>query len=620
MTLASILTSRWLRPLLAVLGGALMVLGERVLAAYEFVAPYLTGLGVALIVLLFGLVIFQRKDAPRPVRMLEAAPAGLFVLSVLFYLTDLIVLAASADSAHWHGLLTWCWVLALLLGLFPFLLVEASLWGQGYPDKPEQTRLWRAVEAGLFLSLTLCLVITLNFIFNRLDWQWDLAYFKPARPSAATLELVEGLQEPVEVALFYPKNDIIQTQLSSYLGFLTSEGMKLDVKFYDADLNPAQAEDFKVRQNGSVVLRRDKARKEISIGQTMKRARRKMRELDSLFFSALLQVAQKKRVAYLTVGHGERNVQRRVKENPRTGVTELRNMLVERNFSVKKLGLAQGLGREVPEDAALVIVLAPEEPFHAGELQALRSYVDQGGHLMVFMDPEARRPTAAGKKQPIPFAGFLSGYGIEFIPEVQMHDRFHARRTFTKADRSLLVTVGYQNHDSVKALRRSANQNPLLLLGAGALKAGKPPANHRLMATVKAMNGTWGDRNGNFEFEEGKEVRSQSVLALALGRKFRGHHEMNPEGTRVLVYSDADMAMDFLLRNRSNRLLVAEGIRWLTVEGLPSGLADKGKDVRIIHAKGDEWFWFYLPVFAGPLIVLGIGLWFSGRIGFRRRA
>ena len=77
--------------------------------------------------------------------------------------------------------------------------------------------------------------------------------------------------------------------------------------------------------------------------------------------------------------------------------------------------------------------------------------------------------------------------------------------------------------------------------------------------------------------------------------------------------------MDFLMRNRANRLLLADGIRWLTAEALPSGLTDKGEDVKIMHAKGDEWFWFYLPVFVGPMVALGLGLWFSGRIGHRRR-
>lgn len=622
MSISSSLSSRWLRPLFALLGGVLMVLGERVLAAYESVAPTLTGLGAVLIVLLLGLVMLQRMGSPRPALLLESVPAGLFILSVIFYLAGLTVLEASAASGLWIGLLTWGWVLSLLLGLFSFLFIEISLWSQGYPEKPETTRLLRALHAGLFLGLTLCLVVTLNFNFNRLDWQWDLAYFKPATPSAATLELAEGLQEPVEVVLFYPRNHIIHSQLSAYLEFLTSKGMKLDVKSFDADLNPLQAREYKVRQNGSVVLRKDTARKEINVGLTMRRARRKLKKFDSSFFSALLQVAQKKRVVYLTVGHAERNVQRAVKENPRTGVSELRALLVERNFTVKKLGLAQGLGRQVPDDAALLIILAPEEPFNPGELKALKKYADGGGRLMIFVDPESLGTAFRSKKSAKPITGFLADYGINFIPVIQAHDRYHARRTFTKADRGLLVTVGYQKHPAVQSLRPNANQNPLLLLGSGALQLGKPPPDLQLRPILKGMGGTWADRNGNYEFDRRTEKRTSPLLGVALAPRRRGKKDKDGKGggPQMLVYADADLAMDFLMRNRANRLLLAEGIRWLTAEDLPSGLTDKGKDVKIIHAKSDELVWFYLPVFAGPLVVLGLGLWFSGRFGFRRRA
>lgn len=614
------LSSRWLRPLLAVLGGTMMVLGERVLAAYQSVGPYATGAGVALLVLLFALVLRQRRGAARAAFLLEAVPAALFLISAAFYLGGMIALESSAANSQWHGLMTWGWALTLLLGLFPFLLVEISLWSQGYPDAPEPTRLMRALQAGLFLGLTLCLVVTLNFIFSRLDWQWDLAYFKPARPSPATLELAEGLQEPVDVALFFPKHNLIHSQVRSYIDFLTTQGMKLEVKSYDADLNPVEARDYKVRQNGAVVLRKDKARKEINVGQNRKRARRKVREFDSLFFAALLEVAQKKRMAYLTVGHGERNVQRTQKENPRTGVGELRALLTERNFTVRKLGLAQELGRHVPNDADLVIILAPEEPFQAGEIKALKTYLDSGGRLMVFMDPETQKFARGRKNASLPLMRFLADYGIDFVPVVQANDRIFLSRTYSKADHGFIMTVAYQNHDAVKSLRSNANRNPLLFLGAGTLKAGKPPAGLQLRPTVKAMAGTWGDRNGNFEFDEGKEIRSQSILSLALARKMAGRKAGKPEGTRMLVFSDADVAMDYLLRNRSNRLLLAESIRWLTAQALPSGLTDKGKDVRIVQAKGDEWFWYYLPLFIGPLVVMGLGMWLSGRIGFKRSA
>jgi hypothetical protein len=67
-------------------------------------------------------------------------------------------------------------------------------------------------------------------------------------------------------------------------------------------------------------------------------------------------------------------------------------------------------------------------------------------------------------------------------------------------------------------------------------------------------------------------------------------------------------------------LLLAESIRWVTAGDLPPGLTGKEKDVKIIHAKDDEWVWFYLPVFAVPLLMLGLGFWFSGRPGMKRGA
>ena len=53
---------------------------------------------------------------------------------------------------------------------------------------------------------------------------------------------------------------------------------------------------------------------------------------------------------------------------------------------------------------------------------------------------------------------------------------------------------------------------------------------------------------------------------------------------------------------------------------MPAGLTESEKDVQIVHAKANEAVWFYLPVFAVPLLVLLAGWVFSGRPGWRRRS
>ena len=616
---------RWLRPLLAVCGGVLIFLGERTLVAHQ-AGPVLTGVGLALLVVLPLLVVWQRRGAPRGGLALEAAPAALFLLAALLYLAGLAIPRAEAAGRHWYGIVTWAWALALLLGLFPFLFVEISLWSQGFSQTPAPARLRRALESGLQLGLVLCLVVTLNFVFNRLEWRWDLAYFKTTEPSGATRQLVEGLGEPVEVAVFFPENHIILSQLRAYLQPLAAGQDNLNLNFYDAELHPVQARDFKARQNGSVVLRKGKVRKEISVGTALNRARRRLSEFDGSFFSAMLEVSQERRMAYITVGHGERNERPAAKNDPRSGVVGLRALLAERNFTVKNLGLGQGLGREVPSDAALVIILGPAEPFLRGEAAALKAYLEKGGRLLVFLDPETAGGAPGPRKRAAgPLLKLLQGYGLTFTPVVQAHERFYARRTFGKADRGFLVTVAYGNHPSVSALRRKAGQNPLLLLGAGAWQKTKPPAGMNVKTVVKGMGGTWGDLNGNYEFDKGTEKRTQPLLALAVSPKAvslkkAAAGKSAPEGPHIMGFADADFALDFLLQNRSNRLLLAESIRWVTAGDLPPGLTGKEKDVKIIHAKSDEWVWFYLPVFAAPLLVLVLGVWFSGRPRMKREA
>ncbi|MCZ6842607.1 MAG: Gldg family protein [SAR324 cluster bacterium] len=603
----------------APLGGVAMYLGERALEGHPL-APYLTALGVALLVITLVLLLWSRAGGDRVALTLEAIPVGFFLLAALLYL----VAREFPHAVLGYDLLTWGWVLSLLLGVFPYLFVELSLWSQGHPELPLRGRLARAVEGGLALGLLLSVAVTLNFAFDRLDWQWDLAFFKTAEPSDATLELAEGLEDKTQVALFFPEDHLVLSQLRGYFDALQDVTDKLEIKTYDAELSPLQAKAFKVRQNGAVLLRKGSVNRKIQVGTDLARARARVGKFDGDFFKALLEVSRERQTAYLTVGHGERNERKANRLDPRSGVRVLRKLLAERNFKVKNLGASEGLATSVPADAHLVIVLAPANAFLPGEVAALTAYLKRGGRLLILLDPETggAGPSEAPNAGAASLAPLLAAHGIRYDPIIQVNDRYYARRTFTKADRGLLVTIAYQSHPSVAALRRQPKNNPLLLLGSGVLSKGKAPPQLRVQETVLGMKGTWGDENRNYEFEQGKEARAQPIMSLAVSplpaRKGRGGGKTKA-GPRMIAFADADFALDFLMQNRANRLVVLEAITWLAGGKLPSGLTAKEQDVKLLHAKSDEWIWFYLPVFCVPLLVLALGYLFSGRPGMRRR-
>jgi hypothetical protein len=354
-------------------------------------------------------------------------------------------------------------------------------------------------------------------------------------------------------------------------------------------------------------------RANVVVGETLEQARRALGKLDESFFTRLLEVSRERQTVYLTVGHGERNEHPDPSSPAPSGLNRFQALLRARNFIVKPLGPAEGLGGGVPADAGLVVAAGPREPFLPGEGEALRRYLEGGGALLAFLEPSRDQGRRAGGRAPAgtTLAQELERYGIGFDPTVQANDRIYGRRTFTQADHALLVTVRYLNHPSVEGLRRAGNQFPLLLLEAGALRTGPAPAGLQAVQTVQAMPGTWGDGNGNFVFDAA-ETRAEPALAVAVGpssaRGAPGAKQDEPgQGPRILAFADADLAGDLLLQNRANQLAVEEALAWLVKRPPLPELPASEEDVRLVHARADDWLWFYLPVLGIPALVIGFG-------------
>ena len=127
--------------------------------------------------------------------------------------------------------------------------------------------------------------------------------------------------------------------------------------------------------------------------------------------------------------------------------------------------------------------------------------------------------------------------------------------------------------------------------------------------------------NGNFEFDGPGERRREPILALAIERrKPRGKEkeddaELPLPTPRILAFADVDVASDLFIQNRANQMALLDGIAWLSGDVAPAAVPKEDEDLRIQHLKGDELLWFYLPVFAFPLLVLIAGFVVVRRAG-----
>lgn len=662
----------WIAPVY--LGGLVLVyVGERVLgdsASWHW--PF-TGLGLALVVAATAARFSPRFRLGRRGELERWLPflavLGLLALGLYFATTDwgmatfgLSGLESSARE-RWLGILQVSWVVLLAVAVVPTLFAEAALHPMRHAERPEHRRVHAAMASGLAVVLAAIYCALLVFAADGVDWKVDYSYFKTSEPSESTRNVARSLTDPVKVTAFFPQVSEVKNEVERYLSELARGNPKLQVEVRDRLLLPKLARDLRVTQDGVIVLSRGTTNERLDIGVELDAARPKLKTLDRDFQEKLMKLARSRRGAYLTVGHGELNDVARAAEAEAEGRSArvVRLLLEKQNYQVKDLGLAQGLGSEVPEDASIVMVLGPTEPFAPEELAALDRYAQRGGHLLFALDPDAvsrNTATVVGAADPAgalvdggaaptsdadagtapPSAAPPSGagagtlatlqalsamVGLTYSPDVLANDRQHLRRRYNDSDRTILMTNRYSSHASVSTLSRNSARAATVVLGAGSLESGKDKAG-KTDFVLRSMPATFADANRNYQ-PDSAEKKTTFNLAAAVTRPVTAASgganagarkdekgKTGPEEMRAFVLADADALSDVALSNAMyNQLLLVDAVRWLGGEESFAGAVNNEEDVRIEHTKQADLVWFYATIFGAPALVLGAGLIYS---------
>ncbi len=602
------------RPSIAFAAGLVAVyLGERVLEPGRL-AGVVTILGVAAVLAALGLGIRQDRGRPGARVLPWLYGLGLLALAMSFARATLPTLLGYRPLAttfpRLDTVLLALWPAVLLASAFPILLVELALGAMVRSPIADVRRVGAACRAGLGIAFALVFSFAVAFVAAELGGKLDLSYFRTARASAATLQLVAALDAPVEATLFYPPGSDVAEELDGYFKDLARASTKLTVARVDQAVDPARAKALGASNNGVVVLSRGEVREQLSIPVKLESARSKLRALDQDVYKRLVSVSRGKRTIYLVQGHEERTFASRQGGNPEASLGKLKELLGLQNLDTRELGMAQGLGSEVPADAAAVLVIGPQRPMLPEEVATLERYFQRGGRLLVAVDPE--NASAA--------APLLATLSLELSPTSLANDRMYWARTRQKSDRTGIAAATYSSHPALATLAQVGAQLPVVLLGAGALTKTKvaPAAAPKVDFVVKAEASTWDDKNGNLEPDPGQEERKPHAVAAAVTLpKVAGTKDAAE--ARAFVLGDADALSDLIIVNRANAVFAIDVLRWLLGEPEVAGPPTSEADVPVRHTKKQDVYWFYASVFAAPGAVLLAG-WVVTRRRRRREA
>lgn len=675
----------WLLPVY--LGGlALVLVGERVLSGLEKGAGMVTALGVVAAVLATALRFspkFRSQGERAAIERLLALLSilGLVALAVYYVTTDSgldrfgIAKLATEKRDHTVELLRVLWVSLLTLAVVPQIFAELALRPMRRAERPEARRVRAAAMAGGALAMVAVYGSLLVYAAGGIEKKWDYSYFKTSRPGESTKKIAASITEPIRVVAFYPEVNEVRGEVESYLKELAASSPKLKVEVRDRLLAPKLAKELRATQDGVVILSKGQSTYTLTIGSELEAARAKLKTLDRDFQEQLLKAVRSHKTVYFTVGHGEINdAPKGGPENEgRTGnIAKL--LLQKQNVTVKDLGLAQGLGSEVPSDADAVVVLGPNEGFSPEEIAALQRFADKGGHLMLALDPESAsalnlvgvqttpdaetepgtaapgasvapgkpaKPAPSGsaaKAPPAPprpttpapphLAALANIAGLTYSPDLLANETSHIRVRSNDSDRTRMQTSSFSSHASVSTLSRNSPRAAIVVFGSGSLDK---PANMtgKVDFAVRSPGNTFNDANRNYKLDKDAERATTYNIAAAVTRPIAGappeppkpdpkdkgkDKKPEPKEMRAFVTADVDAFSDLVLTNViGNQVLFVDAMRWLVGEESFSGQVNNEEDVRIEHTKQQDLAWFYSTIFGVPAMVLGVGLFFRRR-------
>ena len=603
-------------PLVVYLGGLLMMfLGMRVFPTIPAAQTTLTAAGFGLSFAYLALCLkgaLGAKGERASIQRLLAVFAffSLLALVLAFFTTETgqrylppIAKATTETREKFETIATVVWIALLVTTAVPILFAERALYPMRRAENIEGRRVLFAEAAGLTLALAGTYGALFTYAASEAAIKADFSYFRTSRPSDSTKAIVRGLEDPVKVAIFFPRINDVGREVASYLKELSRAGKKFTFELHDRLLEPNLAKDWKVTQDGVLVVARGPTEESLTIGIDMEGARPKLKTLDTDFQKALLKVSRETRTVYFTTGHGELNESTDTSEG-RTA-SGIKKLLESQNYLVKDLGLAQGLGIEIPKDATMVAVLGPARPFLPGEVASLKKYATAGGHLLLALDPDPN----------IDLDPLAELAGMSFSPVPLANDKIHLRRHFRDSDKTILVTNRYSSHASVSTLSRAAARANVVFAGAAHLEG--RPSNDSSAATdftIKAMPDTYIDQNRDFQMQPA-EKKAQLNLAAAVSKKVgaAGDDAKTQKEMRIFLLGDVDALSDVVLGNEANAILLIDAARWLGGEESFTGAISTAEDVKIEHTKQKDLVLFYSTIFGVPSLVLGLGLLISRR-------
>ncbi|MBE3590639.1 MAG: GldG family protein [Firmicutes bacterium] len=240
-------------------------------------------------------------------------------------------------------------------------------------------RRWRAFSA-TYTAAVIAALILANVAGVRASRSWDLTLNRMYTLAPQTVEVLKELKQPVDVIAFVTSDSSFARPLEDLVrAYQHAVPGRVRFQAIDPTAHPSEAQKYGVTEADEVVVAQG-GHREVLHSWDFYGTSQSPNDWngEAALTSAILRVAHPETLkVYFLEGHGELAEDREL--------YAFSQALRDQGYDVLRLNLLQQPA--VPDDAAVLVIAAPQHDLQPAEADAVRKYAAKGGHILVMRDP-----------------------------------------------------------------------------------------------------------------------------------------------------------------------------------------------------------------------------------------
>jgi ABC-type uncharacterized transport system involved in gliding motility auxiliary subunit len=481
----------------------------------------------------------------------------------------------------------------------------------------------RSTQVGtnaLIATLAVLVILgLLNFLGVRYAVQLDLTENQIFTLAPQTVEVVQGLQEPVKAWIF---DRVPDAQDRALLENYRQESSQFSYNYVDPEAQPGVTRRFGVQSPGDVYLEAGQERRFVqTVNPEERLSERKLT-------SAIAQISDPTQAkVYFVQGHGERSL-----EAGEGGLSEAIARLEEETYLVNPLNLAEAM--EIPDDAGVIVIAGPQRDLLETEITALENYLERQSGVMLLLDP-LLAPRTTTDAQPYPRLGqLLQKWGTAIDNLVIIDPAGQA----AGLGAPVTIITEYGDHPITQEFNNGISLYPVAQPVATEAKEGIETTS--LLITSNRTQGQRIGPDGQWQFNPATDPQGPLVLGAALSRSAStaevpsvdatdpspkpspsgdelSDEAANSPESRLIIVGNSSFIINGLFNQQLNGDMFLNSIRWLSQQGdQPLSIRPKESTNRRILLSGQQQLLLTLvSLIVLPLLGFGmaIGVWWTRR-------